>query len=113
MSRGMVALLTSDRRMIASFCLVALLLPGCAAYRFGSATMFRPGIRTVHVPIVRNDTFRLDLGVRLSEALVKEIESRTPYKVTGDPAMPYSDSISNLGVIQRGSSGSLTLIESK
>ncbi|MFG0262457.1 MAG: LPS assembly lipoprotein LptE, partial [Novipirellula sp. JB048] len=31
------------------------------------------------------DTFRHDLGVRLSEALVKEIERRTPYKVTGDP----------------------------
>jgi len=58
---------------------------GCAAYRFGSATMFRPGIRTVHVPVVRDETFRHDLGVRLSEALVKEIERRTPYKVTGDP----------------------------
>ena len=58
---------------------------GCAAYRFGPDSMFRPGIRTVHVPIVRNDTFRHDLGVRLSEALVKEIERRTPYKVTGDP----------------------------
>ena len=83
----MVAALATDGRMIvASFFLVAMQLPGCAAYRFGSATMFRPGIRTVHVPIVRNDTFRHDLGVRLSEALVKEIESRTPYKVTGDPA---------------------------
>lgn len=59
---------------------------GCAAYRFGSASLFRPGIRTVHVPVVRNDTFRHDLGVRLTEALVREIERRTPYKVTGDPA---------------------------
>ena len=58
---------------------------GCAAYRFGPDSMFVSGIRTVHVPIVRNDTFRHDLGVRLSEALVKEIEPRTPYKVTGDP----------------------------
>jgi len=58
---------------------------GCASYRFGSASLFQPGIRTVHVPIVRNETFRPDLGVRLSEALVREIESRTPYKVTGDP----------------------------
>ncbi|TWU55512.1 LPS assembly lipoprotein LptE [Rubripirellula reticaptiva] len=58
---------------------------GCAAYRFGSASLFRPGIRTVHVPIVRNDTFRHDLGVRLTEAIVREIEDRTPYKVTGDP----------------------------
>jgi hypothetical protein len=61
------------------------LATGCATYRFGSASLFRPGIRTVHVPIVRNDTFRHDLGVRLTEAIVKEIETRTPYKVTGDP----------------------------
>ena len=79
------------RRALLAMIQVTLLLPvavssvGCAAYRFGSASMFRPGIRTVHVPMVRNDTFRHDLGVRLSEALVKEIELRTPYKVTGDP----------------------------
>jgi len=64
---------------------VALTCSGCAAYRFGSASLFRPGIRTVYVPIERNETFRHDLGVRLSEALVREIEQRTPYKVTGDP----------------------------
>lgn len=58
---------------------------GCAPYRFGSASLFAPGIRTVHVPVVRNATFRHDLGVRLTEALVREIELRTPYKVTGDP----------------------------
>jgi hypothetical protein len=64
---------------------VSLLPVGCATYRFGSASMFRTGIRTIHVPIVRNETFRHDLGIRLSEAIVNEIENRTPYKVTGDP----------------------------
>lgn len=58
---------------------------GCASYRFGNETLFRNDIRTIHVPIVRNDTFRHDLGVRLSEAIVKAIERRSPYKVTGDP----------------------------
>lgn len=72
--------------MLGSFLLAGWpVFSGCAAYRFGPSSMFRPGIRTVHVPIVRNDTFRHDLGIRLSEALVSEIESRTPYKVTGDP----------------------------
>ncbi len=52
---------------------------------FRSGIAISPGIQTVHVPVVRNDTFRHDLGVRLSEALVREIELRTPYKVTGDP----------------------------
>jgi hypothetical protein len=65
--------------------LLLLALPGCASYQFGAASMFQPGIRTVHVPIVKNETFRHDLGVRLSEAIVKEIDRRTPYKVTGNP----------------------------
>ncbi len=77
--------MTVDRQV--ALILLAMMLGsgGCAAYQFGSASMFLPGIRTVHVPIVRNDTFRHDLGVRLTEAIVKEIEDRTPYKVTGDP----------------------------
>jgi len=35
--------------------------------------------------MVRNDTFRHDLGKQLTEALIREIEMRTPYKVTDDP----------------------------
>ena len=58
---------------------------GCANYQYGNAALFPEGIRTVHVPIVRNDTFRHDLGVRLTEALIKEIELRSNYKVTSDP----------------------------
>jgi hypothetical protein len=47
--------------------------------------MFRSDIRTIYLPIARNETFRDDLGVRLSEALMRRIQERTPYKVTGDP----------------------------
>lgn len=77
-------LLLLSSQLVALLAVVAI-APGCAMYQFGSASMFRSGIRTVHVPVVRNDTFRHDLGIRLTEALVKEIERRTPYKVTGDP----------------------------
>jgi hypothetical protein len=58
---------------------------GCAAYQFGADAIFPSNIRTVYLPVVRNNTYRLDMGVRLTEALVREIERRTPYKVTGDP----------------------------
>ncbi|MEM6690851.1 MAG: LPS assembly lipoprotein LptE [Planctomycetota bacterium] len=58
---------------------------GCLPYRFGSSTMFPAGIRTVHVPVARNDTFRHDLGIRLTEAVCREIEDRTPYVVSGNP----------------------------
>ena len=68
-----------------ALCVLAGGATGCAAYRFGPAGLYPADIRTVYVPVVRNDTFRHDLGVRLTEALIHEIETRTPYKVTGDP----------------------------
>lgn len=68
-----------------SILLLAVPLAGCLGYQIGPQSLFRPDVRTVHVPIARNDTFRHDLGTRLTEAVIREIESRTPYKVTHDP----------------------------
>jgi hypothetical protein len=60
-----------------------LSLSGCAGYQVGSRSLYRPDIRTIHVPVVESDSFRRHLGERLTEALVKEIELKTPYKVVG------------------------------
>ncbi|MCU0877563.1 MAG: LPS assembly lipoprotein LptE [Pirellulaceae bacterium] len=70
---------------IAAMVLLAsgLAMPGCAGYQLGQRTLYRPDIRTVHVPIVESDSFRRNLGERLTEAIVKEIELKTPYKVVG------------------------------
>jgi len=58
-------------------------LSGCAGYQLGQRSLFRPDIRTVHVPVVQSDSYRRYLGERLTEAVVKEVELRTPYKVVG------------------------------
>jgi hypothetical protein len=60
---------------------VLLLLPGCAGYQLGQRSLYRPDIRTVHVPMIHSESFRRYLGERLTEAVVKEVELRTPYKV--------------------------------
>ena len=65
--------------------LVSLCLGGCASYQFGSAALYPTGIRTVHIPVVRNETFRHDLGPQLTDALVREVERRTPFKVVSNP----------------------------
>jgi len=57
---------------------------GCAGYQIGNRPLYRPDIRTVHVPVVQSDSFRRYLGERLTEAIVKEIELRTPYKVVDE-----------------------------
>src|SRR5204862_2122331 len=54
---------------------------GCAGYQIGNRALYRPDIRTVHVPMIQSDSYRRYLGERLTEAVVKEIELRTPYKV--------------------------------
>jgi hypothetical protein len=63
----------------------SLLLAGCASYQVGSESLYAPDIATVYVPMIESDSFRRDLGERLTEAVIKEIELKTPYKVVGTP----------------------------
>ncbi len=82
----MIAAIRLNRILaVVSIVLLIGLTPGCAGYQYGTAALFPTNIRTVHVPIVRNDTYRHDLGVRLTEALIREIERRSHFKVSSDP----------------------------
>lgn len=67
----------------AGLVLTILSLAGCAAgdngYTWGST--FRPGIRTVAVPAFQTQSFSRGDEVKLTQALIGQIESRTPYKV--------------------------------
>ena len=59
----------------------AVLLAGCG---YTSKPPFRTDVRTVAVPIFRNDTFAYPgIEFDLTEAVKKEIEAHSPYKVTG------------------------------
>jgi len=71
--------------MAAVALLSCLLLGGCAGYRMGTATLYPPDIHTVYVPMFESDSFRRNLGERLTEAVVKEIESKTTFKVVNSP----------------------------
>jgi len=69
-------------------CLLILLAGclGCAGYQIGNRSLYPIEIRTVYVPVFESASFRRGLGERLTEAVVKEIELKTPYKVTGSGA---------------------------
>jgi len=54
---------------------------GCAGYQFGQQSLYAADVQTVHVPIFESNSFRRNLGERLTEAIVREIELKTPYKV--------------------------------
>jgi hypothetical protein len=69
---------------------------GCAAYHVGTQSLYAPDVTTVYLPMIESGSYRRDLGERLTEAVAKEIELKTPYKVVGTPA---ADSILQIRLI--------------
>jgi len=65
--------------------LTLLTLGGCAGYRVGAYSLYNDHIKTVYVPMFESESFRKDMAERLTEAVCKRIEERTPYKVVGRP----------------------------
>ena len=77
-------ILTTMFRSLPLSCIL-LSLAGCAAYQVGTRSLYAPDVATVYVPMIESDSYRRDLGERLTEAVVKEIELKTPFKVVGTP----------------------------
>ena len=63
----------------------AATLAGCAGYQVGNWSLYDRDVRTVYVPMFESASYRRNLGERLTEAVMKEIEAKTPYKVIGSP----------------------------
>ena len=64
--------------------LVLALAPGgCATYQIGNHGLYPQDVHTVYVPVFDSDSFRRNLGERLTEAVSKAIENKTNYKVVG------------------------------
>jgi len=87
------------------FFLPLLLLPlfiqaGCVGlgYQVGAQSLFGQDVRTVYIPMVEADPTRRHLAERLTEAMSKQIEARSPYKVVGRPS---ADSILEARIIDK------------
>ncbi len=70
---------------IAFFAALLLQLAGCSRYQVGPATLYRGELRTVYVPMFESELLRQGLGEWLTEAVTKQIEMQTPYKVVHTP----------------------------
>lgn len=72
-------------RALALLAVGSTALYGCAAYRFGNASIYPQDIETIYLPVFESDSFRRGLAEFLTEAVAKEIQLRTPYTVVGTP----------------------------
>lgn len=62
---------------------LSLLMGGCG-YRMGHG--FEPEIQSVYVPIFKSQSDRRGLEFQLTEAVQKEIQMRTPFRIVDEPA---------------------------
>lgn len=65
--------------------LIPLFFGGCAGYRVGTRSLYNDTIKTVYVPMFESDSYRRNTAERLTEAVCKRVEQRTPYKVVSRP----------------------------
>ena len=76
--------------VLRGWCLLSFCLCGCAGYQIGNQSLYPLEVKTVYVPMFESNSFRRNLGEWLTEAVCKEIEAKTPYKVV---ATPTADSV--------------------
>ena len=74
-----------EASLFGAFAVGLILFSGCVGYQVGAGSLYAPDVATVYVPMIDSDSYRRDLGERLTEAVVKEIEEKTPYKVVNTP----------------------------
>jgi hypothetical protein len=88
------------------YLLPILLLPGCIGlgYQVGTHSLFGQDVHTVHVPIIEADPTRRHLAERLTEAICKRIEERSPYKVVGRSS---ADSVLECRIVEKSQRVSL------
>jgi hypothetical protein len=72
-------------RLTATLLLIVMASAGCASdptQGYSTTDVFPEHIKTIAVPILGNTTFIRGVEFDLTDALIKEIEARTPYHVT-------------------------------
>lgn len=73
--------------------LICIVLTNCASdptVGYSSTSLYPTQFRSVAVPIFQNSTTAREMEFKLTDALIKEIESRTPYYVLGEQ---YADTL--------------------
>lgn len=78
---------SSGLRLLASsfFLVIGLAPAGCSSdptTGYSAQSIYPQNVSSIAVPIFENRTYVRDVEFELTDALVKEIEARTPYKVT-------------------------------
>lgn len=74
----------------------AFLITGCAGYQIGAQSLYTANIQTIYIPMVKAQSLGPHMSERITEAVAKEVERRTPYKLARDC---YADAILKIEIV--------------
>ena len=86
---------------------VAVLLPSCAwdgqlnILGYTTRPNYDPGIRTIRVPIFKNNTYVRGLEFDLTQAVIREIGMRTPFTVVSADCLADSELTGNITILNK------------
>ena len=86
---------------------LAVVLPSCAwdgqfsILGYTTRPNYDPGIRTIRVPIFKNNTYIRGLEFDLTRAVIREIEARTPFKVVSEGCPADSELTGKITVLTK------------
>lgn len=85
---------SSMNRKIFALALTALFIPvaGCGYHTLGAATHLPPDVRTLQIPVFATRTDTSGAETAMTEAVIREFETRSRFRVTADPR-PESDAV--------------------
>ncbi len=69
-----------NRRQALASLVFAAFAPGCG---YSIRPPYDNTVKTVYIPIFKSVTFRRDVNLMLTKAVIDEVERRTPFKVVG------------------------------
>jgi PBP1b-binding outer membrane lipoprotein LpoB len=75
-----------SRGFLAVVLVAALFAAGCGYHVGGQADMIPKSVKTIAIPAFSNGTVRYQIATLLSADVVRELHSRTHYKIVTDPA---------------------------
>ncbi len=76
--------MTLRAAIVTSLLLLASACQSDPSKGWAMGTTYDQNIRTVAIPVVRNNSFDREVGYLLTNALIREIETRTPWKVDSE-----------------------------
>jgi Lipopolysaccharide-assembly len=79
--------------------------PCIFGYKMGAGALYDPNIETVYVPVFNNRAFQTTpyrgFEVDVTQAVVREIGAKTPYRVVSDPGRADTELLGNIVLIQK------------